>query len=123
MSLPFLLFLIVGVTTAIIAFGVWAGNRISSPQDKALTSLISAHKMQNIDEQAAAMDRVLDSFGLGPAHIACLSADDRQARIGRALANAKDFDSVYKRYHWGIRSADLISAELARRGYRPVDPD
>ncbi|MEM7190862.1 MAG: hypothetical protein AAF439_14730 [Pseudomonadota bacterium] len=111
-----LIVLIAAVAGGIIAFGLWAGNRMSSPQTKALTSLISAHKLQDTAVQLAAMEQVLGVFELAPQDRIGVSDQDLDARITQMLNTAEIYDSRYGRYHWGIRAAALIASELKRQG-------
>ncbi len=99
---------IVVVALAIVFTGSVLGNVVSSPETRALTHLVSAHRFKGPLARAKAIGGLLSIYKLdasGTQNATRLEIAERRERL---LADAAAFDKRYERYHWGVKSEEIM---------------
>lgn len=101
------------VALAIVFTGSILGNVVSSPQTRALTHLVSAHRFKGPLARAKAIGGLLTTYKLDASGTQDASRAEIAERRERLLADAKAFDTRYERYHWGVKSEEIMRDALS----------
>lgn len=104
---------IVVVALAIVFTGSVLGNVVSSPETRALTHLVSAHRFKGPLARAKAIGGLMTTYKLDASGSKDASKAELAERRERLLADAKAFDARYERYHWGVSAEDIMRDVLA----------
>ena len=109
-----LMAIVIGVVTfvVIIALGMGIGHAVSSPQTRALTQMISAHRFGDKLAQAQSVGGVFSAYGLDASGTRQASKAEIAERRAKLLTDAAQFDRRYGRFHWGVMATEILKAEM-----------
>ena len=96
------------VALAIVFTGSVLSNVVSTPETRALTHLVSTHRFKGPLARAKAIGGLLSTYGLDASGTRDATRAEIAERRERLLADAKAFDQRYERYHWGVKSEDIM---------------
>lgn len=100
------------VAALIIGAGLIAGNAVSSPETRAMTSLVSAHRFRRQLDRATAIGSLLSLYKLDASGRKNTPKAELAARRAKMLGDAAAFDQRYQRYHYGVSVARILSEAL-----------
>ncbi|MEM9061636.1 MAG: hypothetical protein AAGD13_14335 [Pseudomonadota bacterium] len=106
---------VVLVGAGIVLAGLTIGNAVSSPQTRALTRLVSAHRLQGALAQAESVGGIFSLYGLDASGRRDAQAREVTERRRKLLQDAAEFDRRYGKFHWGVKAQEILERELGKR--------
>lgn len=110
-----LLAFIVAIALAIVFAGGTLGHVLASPETRALTRLVSAHRFEGPLAQAESVGGIFSLYGLDASGRRDAKPSELKERRERLLADAAIFDMRYGKFHWGVRAKSILEQELGQR--------
>jgi hypothetical protein len=105
--------LIVAVTAvAILLFGQITGQLLSSPQTRALSRLVSAHRFRGPLEQAEAIGGIFSLYRLDASGTRDAKPSELSERRRRLIEDAARFDQRYGKFNGDVRVSAILKQEI-----------
>ncbi|MEL7468620.1 MAG: hypothetical protein AAFN27_09205 [Pseudomonadota bacterium] len=108
-----LTFVLVAAALAVLVFAI--GNAASSPQTRALSRLVSAHRLGGPLAQAESVGGIFSLYGLDASGRRDANAQEIADRRRRLLGDAAEFDQRFGELHPGVTAQEILERELGKR--------
>lgn len=108
-----LTFILVAVAFALSLFAI--SNAASSPQTRALSRLVSAHRLGGPLAQAESVGGIFSLYGLDASGRRDASAQEISDRRRKLLEDAAEFDLRFGEQHPGVTALEILERELGKR--------